>query len=104
MLSLKLSTALSYSNKSFKLPSSQLVYVLCGNTAQTGFDPGDRQHRVVGARQPRQETPSLYVPVRPHHVQEHTSESPHRSQESPTARNVAYRRYSAEVGSASRRW
>lgn len=50
LLCLKLSTVLSYSNKHFKLPSLCSIYVPCGNTAQTGFVPGDRHSRDTGAR------------------------------------------------------
>lgn len=64
LLFLKLSTVLSYSNKHFKLPSSHSVHVLCGNTAQTGFVPGDRSSRDTGARR---ETPGGCMPA-PHAV------------------------------------
>lgn len=49
-LCLNLSVLLSYSNKHFKLPFLCSVYVSCGNTAQTGFVPGNRHSWDMGAR------------------------------------------------------
>lgn len=49
-LCLNLSMLLSYSNKHSKLPFLCWVYVSCGNTAQTGFVPGNRHSWDTGAR------------------------------------------------------
>lgn len=71
---------LSYSNKHLKLPSLCSVYVPCGNTAQTGFVPGDRHSRDTGARHSpcrRHQARTCLSPLR--HIQEHTSDGPYRS-------------------------